>query len=247
MERAWEIGIHAFPKVWEILFHQIPNLWFTREMNRSSHQDPIALEKTTIPILWEKPGKVVPTLLPKRGCFFFIRFLSYGMLHHTVNAWSFPSISHSIKKYSKTHPLGTAWELVSTLFQNYGWFSSIRFPSCGMLYCMGNAWLFQSISHSMGKCSKAHPIGEILNIDTNTFSQSMTFPFHKVFTLWYYEMFWFSHEFLITWENAAKSILWQEPGISILLSIYLSFCSNKFPLLYTTFNGWYMCFHTNFL
>ena len=125
MERAWEIGIHAFPKVWEILFHQIPNLWFTREMNRSFHQDPIALEKTTIPILWEKPGKVVPTLLPKCGCFFFIRFLSYGMLHHTVNAWSFPSISHSIKKYSKTHPLGTAWELVSTLFQNYGWFSSI--------------------------------------------------------------------------------------------------------------------------
>ena len=169
------------------------------------------------------------------------------MLHHTVNAWSFSSISYSIKKYSKTHPLGTAWELVSTHFQNYGWFSSIWFPSCGMLYCMGNAWLFQSISHSMGKCSKAHTIGEILNLDTNTFSQSMTFPFRKVFTLWYFEMFWFSHEFLITWENAAKSILWQEPGISILLSIYLFFCSNKLPLLYTTFNGWYMCFHTNFL
>lgn len=70
---------------------------------------------------------------------------------------------------------------------------------------------------------------------------------HPVICFIAWEMHGCFNQFLIIWENAAKSILWQEPGISILLPIYLSFCSNKFPLLYSTFNGWYMCFHTNFL
>ena len=62
------------------------------------------------------------------------------------------------------------------------------------------------------------------------------------------KMLGFPHEFLIKWENAAKSALWQEPGISIpiLLPSYLSFCSIELPLWYTAISGWYMCFHTNF-
>ena len=152
-------------------------------MSRSSHQYPIAPEKVTKPILWEEPGKLVPILFPKRGCFFFIRFLSYGILHHMENAWGFPSISHNIGKHSKTHPVETAWVLLSNFFPKYWWFSSIRLPSCRMFYRVGNAWLFQLISHSSGKCSKAHPMGETWNIDTHTFSQSMAIPFNEISTL----------------------------------------------------------------
>ena len=50
------------------------------------------------------------------------------------------------------------------------------------------AWkfkLFKSISHSMGKCSKAHPMGENWNIGTHTFSQSMAILFREISTLWY--------------------------------------------------------------
>ena len=92
------------------------------KIHRSSHQYPMPLEKKTKPILWEEPRKLVPILLPKCGCFFSIRFLSHGILHHMENTRGFPSISHSIGKHSKMHPVGTAWKLVSKLSQSMGGF-----------------------------------------------------------------------------------------------------------------------------
>ena len=59
----------------------------------------------------------------------------------------------------------------------------LRFPSCGMLYRKGI--VFQSVSDSMGKYSKAHPIGENWNLDTHTFSKTMVISFHEISTLWY--------------------------------------------------------------
>ena len=46
-----------------------------------------------------------------------------------------------------------------------------------------------------------------------------------------WEMHGFSHQFLIPWENAAKFVFWEKPGISIpvFLPSYGSFCSIKFP------------------
>ena len=60
--------------------------FITREMHRSSHQYPIALEKAAKSILWEEPRKLVPILFPKYRCFYPIRFLSYGALYHMENA-----------------------------------------------------------------------------------------------------------------------------------------------------------------
>ena len=148
----------------------------------------------TFPIVW---------------CFFPVRFIFYGILHHMGNPWVFSSDSHSLNKYSKTHRkpatsvcilfpqygcfsllyshpvvyfitwewhasphqfpiaqenavkstgLREASKLVPTLSTKYRQFYSIRFPSYGILYHMVNAQLFPSISHSMGKCRKAHPV-----------------------------------------------------------------------------------------
>ena len=155
MWRAWEIGIHTFPKVWVVL-------WFSS------------------------------------------RFLSYGLLHHMENIWMIPSIRHSTEKCSKhTHwrELGKLphilWEerkkLVSILFPKYGWFSSIRWPSCNMLYRMGNAWLFQSIFHSLGKFIKVHPMRENWNIYSHTFSQVRLFLFMKFLPYGIlHEIIWYS-------------------------------------------------------
>ena len=59
--------------------------------------------------------------------------------------------------------LGNWYSLFSPLWVLF----SIRFPY-GTLHHMENAWLFSSISHSMGKCSKTHPVRETCNINTHT-------------------------------------------------------------------------------
>ena len=73
---------------------------------------------------------------------------------------------------------------------------------------MENAWVFPSISHSMGKCNRTHLWGEsgklviIISYSMGTF-----FPFDShpmvYFIIW--EMHGFSHQFLIVRENATKT------------------------------------------
>ena len=70
-------------------------------------------------------------------------------------------------------------------------------------YHIRNAWVFLSIFHSMGKCSEIHPMGKFWEIVF----------FHQILVMW--EMYGFSHEFLIKWENATKLALRKEPGILI--------------------------------
>ena len=155
------------------------------------------------------------------------------MLHGKGNAYFFQPISYSIGKGNKYIFWEESGKLVPILFSKYGWSSSIKFPSCGVFYCTEIAWLFQSVSHSMGNCCKAHPMGENWKIDTHAFSQRLAIPSHKISNLWYstsHEKS-FSQEFLIKWENIARSVLWQEHEISmfILLPSYSSFCPIKFP------------------
>ena len=86
--------------------------------------------------------------------------VSYGILHTMGNDWY--SLQYSIvwEYVAKSILWGESGKLIAIFFPKYQWFSTIRSPSYGMLYRMGNAWVFPSISHSMGKSSKAHPMRE---------------------------------------------------------------------------------------
>ena len=59
---------------------------------------------------------------------------------------------------AKSIKLQEPGKLVPILSPKYEYFPSIRFLSYGILYHMGNAWLFPSISDSTGNCSKIHPM-----------------------------------------------------------------------------------------
>ena len=92
------------------------------------------------------------------ACFFPIQFPSYGILHYMGNAWCFVSISHSIGRSSKIHPVVKIVIKIPIFFPKHGYFSSIIFPPYGILQHVKNAWVFPSISHNMGKCSKIRPM-----------------------------------------------------------------------------------------
>ena len=98
----------------------------------------------------------------------------YSYLSHSISAF-FPLDSHPMvyliiwKMHGFTHQFSIAWEnavksieleelvkLVPIFPSTYLYFSSIISQSYGILYHMGNAWLFSSISNSMGKCNKIH-------------------------------------------------------------------------------------------
>ena len=64
----------------------------------------------------------------------------------------------SCENAAKSIELGEPGKLVLIFSLEYEYFSSIRFPSYGILYHMGNTWLFPSISISTRKCRKIHPV-----------------------------------------------------------------------------------------
>ena len=80
------------------------------------------------------------------------------------NVCVFSSISHNIGKDNQTHRMGNSWEIVPHTFSIkwVGFF--IRFPSCGILQHMENAWVFSSISHSMEKDRKTDRMGKAWEI-----------------------------------------------------------------------------------
>ena len=155
MGRIWETGNHTgyFFLIWFPFYdimHHMGNAWVSQFIFRKMQQGPLHKEKLgeigthTFPIVWV--------------LFFPIIFPSCGLLHHLGNEWVSPSVSHDIGKRSEIHRIGRAWELVPIFSRNYGYLSSIRFSSFGILYHIGNAWLFPIISKSTGKCHKIHPV-----------------------------------------------------------------------------------------
>ena len=119
MGKTQKIGNHAFPIAWVLFYHPIPILWYTSSYGKIygfSYEFLIVQENSTKPILWGGPAKLVLILLPQYGCFFPIQFTSCGMLHYMGNAWVFPSISYSTKKFNKTHHMGRTWEIVTNNF-----------------------------------------------------------------------------------------------------------------------------------
>ena len=90
----------TFTKVWVLSWY--PKVYFIPwEMHGNSHQYPISWE------YGKSLGK--PCFFKKYECFSSIRFPFYGILYHIGNPWVFPSISHTIRKRSKTHPMGEKW------------------------------------------------------------------------------------------------------------------------------------------
>ena len=77
---------------------------------------PTVRENSTKPMVWGKSKKSITILFPWHGCFFPIRFTSYGILHHMGNAWVSPSISESMGKCNKTHRMGRTWEIGAHTF-----------------------------------------------------------------------------------------------------------------------------------
>ena len=64
---------------------------------------------------------------------------------------------------------------------------------------IGNAWVFPSISHSMGKCNKTHRMGRTWEIGNHTFPIVWMLFSHPIPILWYIsslrEMHGFSYQF----------------------------------------------------
>lgn len=140
---------------------------------------------------------------------FSIRFSSCGILYHIGNAWVSWSISHSMEKLQQNSLYGdNLWNWCS-YFSIVWVLFSIKFPSYGILHHMGNKWVPPSVSHSIRKCSEIHRVGRAC-IGNHTFPKVWVFfsiRFHPIayFTIW--EIHGFSHQFVIAWENAAKSTL----------------------------------------
>ena len=104
-------------------------------------------------------------------------------------------------------------KLVTILFTECEKLSSIRFRSYVILHHMWNEWVFPWISQSMSKCNKTHPMGETWHMDTHTYPKVWLILYHQISPLFYiiWEMIGFSHQFLIAWGNAAKSLLRERP------------------------------------
>ena len=95
-------------------------------------------------------------LFPQCGFFFSIRFC--GILLCGIHG-EFPhQFPIALENAAKSIKLGEPRKLICIFSLMYGHFSSIRFPSCSILYHMGNTWFFPSISNSTGKCSKIRPV-----------------------------------------------------------------------------------------
>ena len=179
---------------------------------------------------------------------FSITFPSYVILHDMGNSWVFSSISRSTRKGSKIHQIGKMREinsrknptkpnvceepgkLVLIFSPTYGYFSSIRFPSFGILYHMENAWLLPSISNHGTHFS--HSIGDFFPVGS-----------HPIVYFIIYKMHDFPHQFPIAWKNAVKSIKFGEPGklVPIFSPTYGYISSIRFQsfgILYHMENAW---------
>ena len=121
------------------------------------------------PLYGESLGNWYSYFYHSMGVFFPIWFPSYSILHHMVNTWVSPSISHGFphqfpivqENATKLIVWGEPGKLVLIRFPYYGRFFSIRFPFYGILHDMGNACVFSLIFHNLGKDSQNHRMGKV--------------------------------------------------------------------------------------
>ena len=80
----------------------------------------------------------------------------------------------------KTHRIGKTWKIGAYTFDIVWVTFSIRFPSCGILHQMGNAWMFSSVSQSMVKSRKIHRMGK----DWKIISRENSTKTHRMLRSW---------------------------------------------------------------
>ena len=127
------------------------------------HQFLMVRGNVTKPIVLGEPGKLYSYFSHSMGDFFII-YPPCGMLHHMGHARVFLSISHSMEKDNQIHRMRKARQICSHTFFIVWVLFSIRFPPSGILYHMGNALIFSSISSknpwngkSLGIGSRGNP------------------------------------------------------------------------------------------
>ena len=139
---------------WVAFFHLIPILWYAPSYGKwrsvsinFSYSKGKSSKTYLMGEIWDIDSKVRVLFSHQ------VSNLSYSLSHKKCMV--FPSISHSMVKCSRTH----LWEgpgiQIPILLPKYGYFSTIKFSTCGIH--MENAWVFPSISHSMEKQSKTNP------------------------------------------------------------------------------------------
>ena len=121
-------------------------------------------------MVWGKSEKSIIILFPWRGCFFPIRFTSYGILHHMA-MHEFPHQFLIVwENAAKLIVWGENEKLVLILFPYYGRIFSIRFPFYSILSHMENACVFSLVSLNLGKDSQNHRMGKVWEIDSQKYS-----------------------------------------------------------------------------
>ena len=154
-------------------------------MLASSHQYPIVMENPAKPIPQKEPGLLIPILSPKYGCSISIRFLLCGILYHMGNARVFPSISHSIGKCSKSHPMGNTWQIDTRSFTKV---QELLFPQIPMLWHTSSQekCILRAINVPQhGKMQQTHTSGRTQEMNTHTFSKVWVDFFHQIPILWF--------------------------------------------------------------
>ena len=133
----------------------------------------------------------------------------YDEVYHRMTLWYTSSYGNCTcflidlpyhGKSSKIPRKAKAWEIgFHTFFHSMSVFFTIRFPSCGILHHMKNAWASPSISHSTGKSNNTHRMRENLGNWYSYFSHSMGafFPLdsHPMVYFITWEMHGFLHQF----------------------------------------------------
>ena len=109
-----EIDNHAFPIEWVLFFPSDfhPMVYFSIwEIHWFPHTFPTVRENATKLMVQQNSGKLILILFPQYGCFFRIRFPSYGVPHRIKNTWVSLSISHSTGRCNKTHRMRRTWKI----------------------------------------------------------------------------------------------------------------------------------------
>lgn len=130
---------------------------------------------------WREPRISVPILFTKCEGLLSIRVQFYSMLYHTGNAWVFQSIS----QIRENPPKRILWGEPENWHPYFSESMCTSMVSYGTLHPEGNAQAFLRKSHSMGTCSKTHPVGRAWEIDSHTFRKVWVVLSHQISILWY--------------------------------------------------------------
>ena len=95
-------------------------------------------------------------------------------------------------------------KLIFIIFPQYGCIFPIRFPSCGILHYMGNAWFSLKIFHTMERCNETHYIGRTWQIGTHNFPIVWVLFSQQIPILWYTSSYVKCMCFLINFRNTEK-------------------------------------------